>query len=236
MANFILVHGSGQNAGCWSRVSSELRTRGHAVATPELPKRAPGWTLEDHAAKIAESAVAPRSVVVGHSFSGAFLPLVAQMCDCSLLVFLAAVIPEPGKSVRDQFTEDPAMFSSEWIAAGPRWFDKSQEKSLAKEFLFHDCDEETTSWALRTVASFDTRNLVTQPAPFAQWPNVPVASIVATSDRTLSPAWIRRISRHVLRTEAIEVQAGHCPHVSRPGDIADVLEQLATHGRIGDRP
>jgi hypothetical protein len=55
---------------------------------------------------------------------GVFLPLVAQVRDCALLVFLAAVIPEPGKSVRDQFAEDPGMFSRDWIEAGPRWFDR----------------------------------------------------------------------------------------------------------------
>lgn len=232
MANFVLVHGSGQNSGCWSRVSSTLRARGHQVAAPELPKQAPEWGLEDYAAAIAESITQPDSVVVGHSFSGVFLPLVPGIRDCAVLVFLAAVIPEPGKSVRDQFAEDLSMFSSAWIEAGARWFDKSQEESLAREFLFHDCDEATLSWALSTVDFIDTRHLVTEPAPFATWPGVPAASIVAINDRTLSADWGRRISRRVLRTEAHEVRAGHCPHVSRPAEIADVLEQLAARGAV----
>lgn len=230
MATFVLVHGSGQNSDSWSRVSRVLRARGHVVAAPDLPKQTPGWGLEDFAAEIARSIVGPNTVLVGHFLCGAFLPLVPRVDDCALLVFLAAVIPEPGKSVRQQFTEDPEMFSSKWIEAGPRWFDMSQVEALAKEFLFHDCDEETLPWALRTVEMLGTRELVTQPAPFTKWPSVPAASIVATGDRTLSPDWGRRISRRVLRREPIEVQAGHCPHVSQPGKIADVLEQLATRG------
>lgn len=230
MTEFILVHGSGQNSGSWARVSSILRARGHVVAAPDLPKQAPGWGLEDFAAEIAQSIVGPQAVVVGHSLSGAFLPLVPQVRDCALLVFLAAVIPEPGKSVREQFAEDREMFSPEWIAAGARWFDKAQEESLAREFLFHDCDEETLSWALGTVEMLGTRELVTQPSPFTKWPSVSAASIVATGDRTLSPDWGRRISRRVLRAEAIEVEAGHCPHVSQPGTTADILERLATRG------
>lgn len=230
MASFVLVHGSGQNAGSWSRVGDLLRARGHAVAAPDLPKHASGWGLEDFAAAIAESVAGPRAVVVGHSLSGAFLPLVPQVRDCALLVFLAAVIPEPGKSVREQFQEDPSMFSPAWIEAGPRWFDKSREASLAREFLFHDCDEETLSWALRTVELLDPGRAITEPSSLTRWPDVRCASIVATADRTLSADWGRRASRRVLHEEAIEVSAGHCPHVSRPGEIADLLEELATQG------
>jgi pimeloyl-ACP methyl ester carboxylesterase len=179
MAAFVLLHGSGQNAGCWARVGTLLKARGHVVVTPDLPKQALDWGLGDYAAEIARSIIEPQTVLVGHSFSGVFLPLVAHVRRCALLVFLAAVIPEPGKSVREQFAEDPEMFCRDWIEAGPRWFDSSQRERLAQEFLFHDCDGETLPWALSTVELFDTRHLVTQPAPFTTWPGVPAASIVA---------------------------------------------------------
>jgi len=231
VASFVLVHGSGQNASCWDRLATALEERGHLVIAPDLPKHATDWELEDHAAWIADAVPDMDAVVVAHSLSGAFLPLVASMCECSLLVFLAAVIPEPGKSIRAQFTEDASMFSPEWIAAGPGWFDKTREKSLAREFLFHDCDSSIIDWALHTLEPYETRQLVTQVTPFEEWPPVGVASIVATEDRTLSPDWIRRASRRMLRQEPIEMRSGHCPHVSRPAELARVLEGLA----IGER-
>lgn len=227
MAEFVLVHGSGQNADSWSRVGRLLTARGHVVAAPDLPKQASDARLEDHAARIAESIGSPGAVVVAHSLSGVFLPLVPEVQSCSLLVFLAAVIPEPGESIRGQFTADPTMFSPEWIAAGPRWFDPSERENLAREYLFHDCDEETVAWALESLEPFDTQHLVTQPSPFTEWPRVKAASIVATEDRTLSPDWCRRTSRRILRQEAIEVTAGHCPQVSYPQEIAALLERLA---------
>ena len=232
MASFVLVHGSGQNADSWSRVSSVLGARGHEVVAPDLPKQATEWGLEEYAAEIAGAIPAPHAVVVAHSLCGAFLPLVPPIRDCAMLVFLAAVIPEPGKSIREQFAEDPSMFSPQWLEAGPRWFDKSQVENIAVEFLFHDCDEETLPWALGTIEMIDTQRAITQPSPFTQWPSVPVASIVAAGDRTLTPDWGRRITRRVLGRDAIEVQAGHCPHVSQPGQIADVLERLATREAV----
>ena len=226
MASFVLIHGSGQNAGCWKRVGDLLTARGHSVAAPDLPKKAPDWGLARYAAEIALSVVDPHTVIVGHSFSGVFPPLVARMKQCGPIVFLAAVIPQPGKSVREQFAEDSGMFSRKWIEAGPRWFDMSQREQIAREFLFHDCDEETLPWALSTMDLFDTRHLVTEPAPIVKWPEVPAASIVCTDDRTLTAEWIKKMSRDLLGREAIEIQAGHCPHVSQPAVVARILEQL----------
>lgn len=74
---------------------------------------------------------------------------------------------------------------------------------------------------------FEKRHLVTQAVPFDEWPQVAVASIVAADDRTLSPDWIRRTSLRVLRREAIQVHAGHCPRISRPAEIAQVLDRRA---------
>lgn len=236
MASFVLVHGSGQNASCWAEVGAVLTARGHDVAAPDLPKHEPGWRLEDHAALIAESAGDPETVLVGHSFSGVFLPLAARIRRCGLMVFLAAVIPEPGRSVRDQFTADPTMFSPAWIEAGPRWFDATQTERLAREFLFHDGDEHAVARALPTVELLETRSLITQPAPFATWPGVPAASIAATLDRTLSPEWIRRTSRRVLGVEAVGIEAGHCPQSTRPREVAALLERLAGGRGSSPRP
>jgi pimeloyl-ACP methyl ester carboxylesterase len=227
MAAFVLIHGSGQNARCWAELSRRLEADGHVVAAPELPKQAPEWTLLDFAGEIARSIASPDTVVVAHSFSGVFLPAVARARDCAALVFLAAVIPEEGKSVRQQYAEDPGMFAREWILAGPRWFDPAERESLAREFLFHDCDPGALPAAVRTLDLFDTRHLVTEPAPFPAPSGVPVASIVATGDRTLTADWGRRMTRRVLGCEPIEIEAGHCPHTSRPDELARMLETIA---------
>ncbi|HEX5010139.1 MAG TPA: alpha/beta hydrolase [Planctomycetota bacterium] len=226
MANFVLVHGSGQNAGSWARVAERLASSGHDVEAPDLPKQPPGWGLQRYADEIARS-VGPDTVIVAHSLSGIFLPLVARARPCGLLVFFAAVLPEPGRSVRQQLQADASMFNPEWIKAGSRWFAAHQVQSLAREFLYHDCDDETLPWALSTLEMLDTRTLVTEPCPLQAWPDVPSVSVIATGDRTLSPDWGRRVSRLLPRCEVIEMHAGHCPHVSQSRQTADLLERLA---------
>jgi len=226
VAAFVFVHGSGQNARCWERLGGILTAQGHTVAAPDLPKKTNDWGLSEYAAEIARSIGGPETVVVAHSFSGVFLPLLPGLRPCGLLVFLAAVIPEPGKSVRQQFAEDAGMFTQDWISAGPRWFDPAQRDQLSAEFLFPDCDEAALPWALGTVEVFDTRHVVTEPSPLVTWPDVPTASIVASRDRTLTAEWGRKATRRVLGREPFEIDTGHCPHVSRPAELADMLLRL----------
>lgn len=230
MTFFVLVHGSGQNATCWSRVASALAEGGHEVRTPDLEKSASDWKIEDHAARIADDIATPDAVVVAHSLCGIFLPAVARLRDCRLLVHLAAVIPEPGRSVRQQFAADPTMFAPEWIGAGARWFDPAQRDALAREFLFHDCEPASLPWALDSVEAMQTQGLVVQPSPSADRTGAPAVAIVATQDRTLNPDWCRSACRRFLHREPIEFDSGHCPQNSRPDELAALLERLAAAG------
>ncbi len=231
MSEFVLVHGSGQNAESWSPVAELLRQSGHQVHTPELPKHAMGLKIEDYAAQIAKTVTQPGAVIVAHSQNGILLPVVAGLCDCALLVFVAAVIPKPGRCVRDQFTADPSMFSEAWIKAGSRWSDPTQVDDLASEFLFHDCDEPTRLWALKTMDVMSSRDLITELSPLDVWPDIPSQCLVASQDRTLSPDWIRRASLERLGREAVEIEAGHCPHMSRPAEVAAHLESMVANER-----
>lgn len=225
MAGITLIQGSTQNASGWSSVAALLRERGHSVATPDLPKHEPSWTLRTYRDFIAATIDETRPrVVVAHSFCGVFLPLLADRAD--VLVFEAAVIPEPGRSVRDQFVADATMFSPEWIASGARWFEASTYEALAREFLFHDCDEAAMPAALATLELFDTRGLVTEPSPIETWPRTRCVSIICTQDRTITPGWSRRAAARA-GAEVVEIAAGHLPHNSRPQEIAEILDRVA---------
>lgn len=226
MGHFVLVHGSGQNAASWDRVVPLLLAAGHTAAVPELPKGLPARAPTELAAVIAAACDAEPAIVVAHSLSGALLPWVAAQRPCRSLVFVAAVVPEPGRSVRQQFAATPAMFDPEWIASGPRWFDPAARDELARRFLFHDCDPATTAWAMTTLATIESSLVVTTPSPTLPG-RTDVAVLVASRDRTLSPAWIARQAAAVLGVEPVAIDAGHCPHMSRPDAVAAFLLQVA---------
>jgi hypothetical protein len=195
------------------------------VSVPELPKQEPSWTLSKYAFFIEQEIAQTRPrVIVAHSFSGVFLPLLSSHAD--LLIFEAAVVPEPGRSVYDQYLADDSMFSAAWIAAGSRWFNPAERPDLAREFLFHDCEPARFHSALATVELFDTRHLVKEPSPMAFWPSASCVSVVCSEDRTLRPDWSRMVAVSRLAIRPIEIMSGHCPHSSRPREIATILQTL----------
>lgn len=222
MSTFGLVHGGGFGAWCWERLVPELEARGHGAAAVDL---AP----DDQAAGAARCAeVVSRAfasiddlVLVGHSLAGLVIPLVAARRPLRRLVFLHALLPQPGKSVVDQLGAEPDMFNPEMFAAkAPFW----EDEGVAVGFLLHDCPPELAREAFRRLRP-EPGVLGSEATPLGAWPGVPSAYIVCTDDRTATPTWARRAARERLGVDPIEIPGGHCPFLSRPGHLAEVLER-----------
>jgi pimeloyl-ACP methyl ester carboxylesterase len=63
--------------------------------------------------------------------------------------------------------------------------------------------------------------------PLERWPDVPSNYIYCRDDRTINPRWWCQVARRRLNSEPIGVDSGHCPHMSHPAELADVLSNLA---------
>lgn len=225
MTSYCLIHGSGQGPGGWKLLVDELERRGHRVVTPALrvsrADEGAVWHAETVVDTLERSGLQPQDLVcVAHSASGMYLPLVAERWPPRRMVFLAAFIPRPGVSFMEQYRANPSMFNAAWVGKNP------MEDEVALEFLFHDCPAERLDWALSTRVLFYAKRAMEEPCPLRAWPAVPATYIVCTEDRTIAPAWQRRTAREWLSVEPIELPGGHCPHVSRPEAVADVLEQV----------
>jgi pimeloyl-ACP methyl ester carboxylesterase len=228
MALFCLVHGSTQNASCWDLLIPELDRRGHETVRMNLPADEPEASATRYADAIAEAIPEKRAdvIVVAHSAGGLFLPLVPERRRVRHLVFLAAVIPRVGASLVDQIKEDKSMFHPEWIGKDP-----TKDEQAAREFLFHDCSAEAIDWALGTMRLMFARRAILETCPLEVWPDVPSSCIVCVNDRTIQPQWLLRAARERFGTVPIEMPGGHCPHVSRPGELAQVLAGIARRSR-----
>jgi pimeloyl-ACP methyl ester carboxylesterase len=225
MSIFCLVNGSTQNPQCWKMLAPELEKHGHEIITPSLPVDEPKASGTRYAEVIAQ-ALGDSSddvVLVGHSASGMFIPLVPGLRPIRQLVYLAALIPKPGASIRDQLTTDPDMLNPEWVATCRAGNDPSTSDEVAIEFLFHDCQPEALSLGMSTRMRMYAEKALTEIFPLKALPDVPSSYIVCSGDRTISPDWSRRMARERLGVEAVELPGGHCPYLSRPVQLADAL-------------
>jgi pimeloyl-ACP methyl ester carboxylesterase len=220
---FCLVHGSTQSAEGWRLLISELEKRGHLTLTINLPTTEPQASATRYADVIVQALDQTKydigdMVVVAHSASGMFLPLVAAQRPIRHMVFLAALVPKIGTSILDQFRTDRSMFNPEWVGKNP-----VEDDDVARRFLFHDCAPGIIDWALKTRRLMHAKEAMAEVCPLKNWPSVKGSYVVCTQDRVISPAWSRRIAKERLGSEPIELVAGHCPHVSRPAELADIL-------------
>lgn len=229
VALFCLVHSSVQGPSGWARLFDALVRRGHAVVAPDLGAVDP----ESNAATYAERIVSaideqPRPLrdaarIVAHSASGMFLPWTAKLAGperLTSIVYLAAYVPAPRQSLLSSFQDDPSMFNPDWVGKNP------MDDAVAAEFLFHDCSAAVLPWALSTRRLTVARGAMSEYLPDDLAAEIPAQFIACRDDRTLAPDWMRQASRERLGIEPIEIDGGHCPQVSRPEELADMLVSI----------
>jgi len=224
MSAFVLVHGSTQSPAGWDPLAAELARRGHTSVCVDLPVDEPDASATRYAQVIAAKCAGIREpVVVGHSASGLFLPLVPAYAPISRLVYLAAAFPRIGMSFLDQYRDAPEMYCPGFVGKDP-----STDRDAAMHYLFHDCDADAASWALTTLRRMLAKQAILEVSPMERWPDVPSSYISCREDRTINPNWWERAALERLGIEPIVMNAGHCPHVSRPAEVAGILSGLTS--------
>lgn len=225
-----LVHGNYHGAWCWDLLRPELERMGHRVFTMDLPSSTPGAGAAAYARAI-EDALPPDSVpmLVGHSMGGLAIPLVAAHRPVKRLVFLAALLPLPGKSANEQRASEPIdgripPTTVEWTDLGDDlWM---VGPNTARELFFHDAPPLVAAWAVEHLRP-QWYGVLGETTPLTTWPEVECRSIVCRDDHALNPDWVRAAARDRLGTEPLEIDGGHSPFMTRPREFAELLDSIA---------
>lgn len=162
-------------------------------------------------------------VVVGHSLGGLTIPLV----KAKHRVYLCAFVPVWGKPVRALFAERPLMpgFPDEGITRDSLertvWVD--EEFALAS--MYGECE---LTVALQSYALLRPQSgaIYAGDYPLKRRPRGRSTCILATHDTAVSNDWARRAAKRRLGVEPLEIATGHSPMLSRPSDLANLLDDL----------
>jgi pimeloyl-ACP methyl ester carboxylesterase len=223
---FVLVHGAWHAGACWRPLVDELEARGERVVAPDLPCEDPEATLDDYARVVVDAAAVfgdEPVTVVGHSLAGLTIPLIPERRPVAGLVFVAAILPVPGEPAGGAL--GPEAFSAgfdELLAAQQAEGSWSREGATAA--FYHDVPEPLLTeaiGALRGQQFGPTAELW----PIDAYPDVPVRYVACDDDRIIDPGWQVRTARHRLGIEAEVVAGSHSPMLSRPADLADLLQK-----------
>lgn len=209
MSTFVLIHGGGGSGWDWHLVAADLRARGYDVVAPDLPSEDDSAGLEEYADLVVEEIGDRRGlVVVGHSFGGFTVPLIADRLPVDALVFVAGMIPRPGETPAD------------W------WANTGYVSGPGDDVFYHDVPAELAAEARRRERG-QSETSTNRPWPLDAWPDVPTEVVICTEDRLFRPEFLRRVAAERLRITPDEIAAGHYVTLSRPTELADLLETYA---------
>ncbi|UKA52121.1 alpha/beta hydrolase [Arthrobacter sp. FW305-123] len=209
MAVFVLIHGGGSTAWDWHLVSPLLEASGHGVVAVSLPIEDKDAGLEDYTRAVtAAVGDAEHTIVVGHSLGGFTAPLVCDELRSDGLVYLSAMIPRPGET-----------FGDWWTNTG------HDRESIPEEAFFNLVPEDLAREAARRERD-QQGAWMSGPWP-GRHPDVPTLAILCRDDHFFPASFMRRQVQERLGTEAVEIPGGHYVTLSHPNAVAVALNDFA---------
>ena len=239
MANtVVLVHGAWLGAWCWARVAPALIERGLRVVAVDLPGHGADTgamtDLHGDAARVVETLdrLDEPGVLVGHSYGGAVVTEAGSHPLVERLVFIAAMVLDTGESCsaaavsesrvdeisfegRPSLSEGFIRTSGDAVALEPK---------IAADYLFHDCDGATVTWALDRLTPHRLGSLQQSPRSIA-WRTKPSTYAVCANDLVVHPDLQQIFAKRC--TSSVQWSTGHLPFLSRPDLVVELLMQQA---------
>ena len=229
MSTFVLIHGAGDVGWYWHLVEAELRERGHDTVAPDLPGDDESVGLKEYADAVVEAVGDRRDLVVaGQSFGGFTAPLVADRLPVDVLVLVAGMIPSPAEPPGDWWANTGYRQAVEEQAARDGGLTGNDDPYVC---FCHDVPRELAEEALSHERPHPSQKAMAAPWPLDSWPNVPTKFVLCSEDRFFPPDFFRRLVPERLNIAPDEIAASHCVALSRPKELADLLEGYAAEVR-----
>lgn len=227
MTLFALIHGGAHGGWCWELVVPELEARGHRAVYPDLPIEDETAGAQEWARTVIEAIDAVTDptdddvVIVGHSLAGMCVPVIASQRPVRRMVFLAAMVPQPGRVYTDYLVENPdALIFDAGIDGTPGPTGLSW--AAVRNGFYHDCPEPLARRAFERLRP-NAMTVFTERCPIDQWPDTPSTYILMTNDRAVGQDWSRRVAHERLHADLIEMEGAHSPFYSQPAELTEIL-------------
>ncbi len=226
--NIVLVHGAWADGSGWKGVYDILVKDGYKVSIVQEPETS--FNEDVAATKRVLAQQDGQCILVAHSYGGAVITEAGTDPSVAGLVYIAAHMPDTGENEAADGKRFPSDLSKSTAikktADGFTYLDPAQ---------FHDyfatdlSDEQAAFMARSQVLNLadNFKAVITQ----AAWRKKPSWMLVATKDRTINPDLERwyaaRAKSHMVEVEG----ASHAVYVSRPKEVAALIEEAASHAR-----
>jgi len=237
---FILVHGAWQASFVWDNVKEQLEEQGNRVISVELPSHGKDSspideaTLDNYVAKV-KSAINDEDgkiILVGHSLGGAVITqAAAQLPDkIEKVVYIAGFLPLNGESVNSLSALDKESEISLDILIPSQDFSTvtfaDPEITIPKIFC-HDATPQQKTLLIKNLKAEPTAPMGT-PLQYDTnvFEKIDKYYVYTKQDRAISYGFQQKMAQKAGITKTFIIDASHSPFVSKPKEVAAILESL----------
>jgi pimeloyl-ACP methyl ester carboxylesterase len=221
----VLVHGGFVDGSGWAGVYSILKQKGYNVVIVQNPTK----SLVDDVAftKAAIDCVDSEVVLVGHSYGGVVITEAGTHPKVSDLVYITAFAPDKGESVASLIANPPPGAPVPPILPPRDGYLFLDRAKFAASFAA-DVEPETASFMADSQVPWGIEALqgaVSEPA----WKSKPSYYLVAADDKMIPPPAQKAMAGRA-KAKVVEVPGSHSVYVSRPAEVAELIERAAGAG------
>ena len=226
--NIVLVHGAWADGSGWKGVYDILVRDGYNVSIVQEPETS---FKEDVATTKRVLALQDGPcILVAHSYGGAVITEAGTDSSVAGLVYIAAHMPDAGESEADDGKRFPSDLSKSGAIKktgdGFTYLDPAQfHEYFAADLSVEQADFMARSQVPNLADNF--KAVITT----AAWRSKPSWVLVAAKDRIINPELERWYATRA-KSHTVEAQgASHAVYVSRPKEVAALIEEAAAHAR-----
>jgi pimeloyl-ACP methyl ester carboxylesterase len=226
----VLEHGAWADGSSWSGVVTRLQKAGYTVDVPPDPLRGPG---SDAAYLVSYLATVTGPVVlVGHSYGG-FVITNAATGDTNItaLVYVDAYIPAQGDTINSLTAQFPGSqitpAALNFVPSPGGVTDVYIKAALFRGILANDLPASQAAELAATQRPIAASALTEASGPPA-WASIPSWAVIGTADHAIPPAAQEFMAARAHAT-VTKIEASHLSLISRPVQVASVIEAAARH-------
>lgn len=234
MGHFVVLTGSETKPLAWLDVQKRLEAHGHSGSILSLDDVSwqsgfdPG--IDALTQKIGRT---PQALLIGHSIAGLVLPILGDRLEVASEIYIAALTPRTGQSFFDRLFLGEEIFDPTWVDGYQSLIQSKDPLTTHRHFLdhhlFHDCCANAVDLYWKR-SDLPLEVIYGNPNPSEFRPRSR-QYVVCTADRTVRPEWQRQAAFLLPNSTVTEIDSGHCPHISKPNELADqILMSISTLG------